>query len=91
MSMYRLNAQGSAAGATDSARAMIQVRARVALFSSLPADDVRRAHLDCVENLNDYLASVMQKLGANTPVAVLPDGPLTIPYVQQSIHSLKIT
>jgi len=62
--------------------AMIQVRARVALFSSLPAGDVRRAHIDYVENIDKYLASVMQRLGANTPVAVLPDGPLTIPYVQ---------
>jgi len=63
--------------------AMIQVRARVALFSSLPADDVRRAHLDCVENMDEYLAAVMRRLGGNTPVAVLPDGPLTIPYIQR--------
>ena len=62
--------------------AMILVRARVALFSALPADDVRRAHLDYVENLDEYLASVMCRLGENTPIAVLPDGPLTIPYVQ---------
>jgi len=62
--------------------AMILVRARVALFSALPADDVRRAHLDYMENLDEYLASVMCRLGENTPIAVLPDGPLTIPYVQ---------
>jgi len=62
--------------------AMIQVRARVALFSALPADDVRRAHLDYVANLDEYLASAMRRLGKNTPVAVLPEGPLTIPYVQ---------
>ncbi|MDD5677746.1 MAG: nickel-dependent lactate racemase [Kiritimatiellae bacterium] len=62
--------------------AMIQVRARVALFSALPADDVRRAHLDYVENLSEYLASVMRRLGKNAPIAVLPDGPLTIPYVR---------
>lgn len=59
--------------------AMIQVRAKVALFSALPADAVRRAHMDYVENLNEYLAAVMRRLGAKTPVAVLPDGPLTIP------------
>ena len=62
--------------------AMIQVRASVALFSALAADDVRRAHLDYVENLDEYLVSTRQRLGANTPIAVLPDGPLTIPYVQ---------
>lgn len=62
--------------------AMIQVRAKVALFSTLRSDDVRRAHLDYVENLDEYLASAMHRLGKNTPIAVLPDGPLTIPYVQ---------
>ena len=61
--------------------AMIQVRAKVALFSALPAGEVRRAHMDYVKNLNEYLASVMRRLGANTPVAVLPEGPLTIPEI----------
>ena len=62
--------------------AMIQVRAKVALFSALPADAVRRAHLDYVDDLDKYLALVMHRIGAQTPIAVLPDGPLTIPYVQ---------
>ena len=62
--------------------AMIQVRAKVALFSALPADDVRRGHMDYIANLDEYLAAVMRRLGNNTPLAVLPDGPLTIPYIQ---------
>src|SRR5450759_4292343 len=57
--------------------AMIQVRAKVALFSALPADDVRRGHMDYIANLDEYLAAVMRRLGNNAPVAVLPDGPLT--------------
>ena len=61
--------------------AMIQVRAKVALFSALPAGEVRRAHMDYVENLDEYLMAVMRRLGADTPVAVLPDGPLTIPEI----------
>ena len=61
--------------------AMIQVRAKVALFSALPADEVRRAHMEYVESLNEYLVAVMLRLGENTPVAVLPDGPLTIPEI----------
>ncbi len=64
--------------------AMIQVRARVALFSALPADDVRRAHLDHVDDLDQHLALSMHRLGAKTPIAVLPDGPLTIPYIRRS-------
>jgi len=61
--------------------AMIQINAKVALFSSLSAADVRRSHMDYIKNLNEYLAFIMKQLGENTPVAVLPDGPLTIPYI----------
>ena len=57
--------------------AMILVRAKVALFSALPADDVRRGHMDYIANLDTYLAALMRRLGNNAPVAVLPDGPLT--------------
>jgi len=63
--------------------AMIQIHAKVALFSALPAADVRRGHMDYIANFDEYLAAVMRRLGNNAPVAVLPDGPLTIPYVQQ--------
>ncbi len=62
--------------------AMILVRARVALFSALPADEVRRAHLDYIPDLDAYLAALSRRHGAHTPLAVLPYGPLTIPCVQ---------
>jgi len=61
--------------------AMIQLRAGVALHSALPAADVRRANMDCIDDLDEYLAALMQKLGKQTPVAVMPDGPLTIPFL----------
>ncbi|MDD5484135.1 MAG: nickel-dependent lactate racemase [Kiritimatiellae bacterium] len=63
--------------------AMILMRSRVALFSALPENDVRRAHLDYIAGLDEYLSALKDKLGKNTPVAVLPDGPLTIPYVPE--------
>jgi len=62
--------------------AMIQIHAKVALFSALPADNVRRGHMDYIANLDEYLVSLMRRLGENAPVAVLPDGPLTIPYIK---------
>ncbi len=61
--------------------AMIREKARVALFSALPADAVRRAHLEPVADLGACLAAARRPLGADTPVAVLPDGPFTIPYL----------
>lgn len=61
--------------------ALIQVKARVALCSAIPADAVRQAHLEPVGHLDAYLAEALRRLGADAPVAVLPEGPLTIPYL----------
>jgi nickel-dependent lactate racemase len=60
--------------------AMIRQRCRVLLYSELPPGDVRRAHLEPVAALQETLDALV----ADTPgeeVAVLPEGPMTIPYV----------
>ena len=61
--------------------ARILLRARVGLHSELPADDVRRAHLEPVEDVERALATELERIGRDAPVAVLPEGPMTIPYV----------
>jgi len=43
--------------------------------------------MDHVQNLNEYLVAVSRRLGENTPVAVLPDGPLTIPEMETQVHA----
>jgi len=61
--------------------ANIQMKARVGLFSELPDDDVRRAHL---EPIRDIAAVVDREIAAKGPdvrIAVLPEGPMTIPYL----------
>jgi nickel-dependent lactate racemase len=60
----------------------VLLKARVGLYSELPADEVRRAHLEPVEDVEDALASELRRLGTDVPVAVLPEGPMTIPYIQ---------
>ena len=60
--------------------AMILVRARVGLFSELPGEAVRAAHLEPVDDLADRLRAELTRLG-DVPVAVLPEGPMTIPYL----------
>ena len=62
-------------------QALIQRRAEVHLFSTLADDDVRAAHL---QPCRDIAATVRARLGAarNGRVAVLPQGPLTIPYLR---------
>jgi nickel-dependent lactate racemase len=59
----------------------ICLKARVALFSTLPADEVRRAYLEPVEDLNAFIAAEIDRAGRDAPIAVLPEGPQTIPYL----------
>jgi nickel-dependent lactate racemase len=59
--------------------ALICLKARVGLFSELPADEVRRAYLEPVEDVSARLAAELGRVGRDVPVAVLPEGPMTIP------------
>ena len=61
--------------------ARILIKARVGLHSELPAEDVRRAHLEPVEDVERALDAELTRIGRDAPVAVLPEGPMTIPYV----------
>lgn len=61
--------------------ALIQLKARVGLYSELPAADVRAAHLEPVEDIARRVAEELSWLADAAPVAVLPEGPMTIPFV----------
>ncbi len=61
--------------------AIIALKARVGLYSSLPAEEVRRAFLEPVEDPTARVAAELATLGKDAPVAVLPEGPMTIPYL----------
>ena len=61
--------------------ALILVRARVGLYSAMSPEDIRRAHLEPVADLAVRLAAELARRGADTPIAVLPEGPMTIPYL----------
>ncbi len=59
-------------------QAMIQSRAEILLYSSLDDPTVRRSLLT---PCSDITAEVRSRIGATGRVAVLPQGPLTIPYL----------
>jgi len=61
--------------------ANVLVKARVALHSELPAEEVRRAWLEPVADVGTRVAAELARLGRDAPVAVLPEGPMTIPFV----------
>lgn len=61
--------------------ALIQRRAEVLVYSSLPDEILRAAHL---KPCHDLAATIREQLHAHGPearLAVLPQGPLTIPYL----------
>ncbi len=61
----------------------ICLKARVALYSTLPAADVRRAYLEPIDDLNAFIAAQIARAGRDAPIAVLPEGPQTIPYLAE--------
>ncbi len=61
--------------------ALIRLKARVGLRSELPDEDVRRAHLEPIADVGAAVARELDRAGRDAPVAVLPEGPQTIPYV----------
>jgi lactate racemase len=61
--------------------ALICVKARVAFYSEIPADQVRRAHLEPVTDIAARVSEELKRLGGKASIAVLPEGPMTIPYL----------
>jgi nickel-dependent lactate racemase len=61
--------------------AMIRLRSQVGLYSEIPPDQVERAHLEPVGDIGARIRDELERRGAGTPIAVLPEGPMTIPYL----------
>jgi len=62
-------------------QALIQRRAKVLVYSSLPDEIVRAAHLTPCHDIGAAVKERLEQLGPEARVAVLPQGPLTIPYL----------
>jgi nickel-dependent lactate racemase len=61
-------------------QARVQARARVLLYSRLPASAVRGAHLEPIDDVSATLAELLERR-PDARVCVLPEGPQTIPYL----------
>ncbi|MBI3877780.1 MAG: nickel-dependent lactate racemase [Verrucomicrobia bacterium] len=62
-------------------QALIQRKARVLVHSALPDEIIRAAHLEPCRDIAAEVKAELERRGADARVAVLPQGPLTIPYV----------
>ncbi len=63
-------------------QALIQSRADVRVFSSIDEETLRAAHLAPCTDISATVAAELEKRGPDARVAVLPQGPLTIPYLE---------
>lgn len=61
--------------------ALVLVKAKVSLCSELPPGEVKKAFLDPIEDFGPALRAEARRRGPRTRIAVLPEGPLTIPYL----------
>jgi lactate racemase len=62
--------------------AMIRQKARVGLYSEIEPAEVRRAHLDPVPDIGVEVGEELKRIGRDSAIAVLPEGPMTIPYLK---------
>ncbi|KJR44240.1 Transcriptional regulator [Desulfosporosinus sp. I2] len=63
--------------------AMIQEWAEVYVYSTLPEESIKIAMLTQTKDIEQTLKELSGKYGEKMSIAVLPFGPLTIPYVQE--------
>ncbi len=55
---------------------------RIQLYSELSPHDVRRVHLDPIACVREAIDAELRRIGdPEAPVAIMPEGPLTIPYL----------
>ena len=70
-------------------QAIIQLEAEVYLHSSLPDDVVHMAKFTPAPNLQHTIDHLVQQFGGSAArIAILPDGPLTVPYVAEYSHAV---
>jgi len=70
-------------------QAIIQRKACVLIYSSLSDDVVRSAHLQPCHDIAAEVRSCLREAGPGARVAVLPQGPLTIPYLTNGAAELR--
>lgn len=64
------------------AQAMVQLKADCYLYSTLDSATVRAAMFEPITSVEDTITALLQKYGKDAGIAVMPLGPLTIPYIR---------
>jgi nickel-dependent lactate racemase len=62
-------------------QSLISKRARILLYSNLPPEIVRAAHLTPCPDVSEAVVQELARSSNGSRIAVLPQGPLTVPYL----------
>jgi nickel-dependent lactate racemase len=65
-------------------QAIVQRKAEVYLYSALAPDTVRNAMLTPIADIEATLGALLDRYGSDARIAVLPEGPQTVPYVLEA-------
>ena len=64
--------------------AHILQKARVALHSEIPPEDVRNVHLEPAADITIRISEELERIGPEAPIAILPEGPMAVPYLEHA-------
>ncbi len=67
-------------------QAIIQCKADVYLYSTLDPQVVRDAMITPVDNVEDAIRALLKRYGPDARIAVLPEGPQTVPFVGEVVQ-----
>lgn len=65
-------------------QAMVQVWADVYVYSTLSDEEISQAMFKPVDSIEDTLAQLISEFNGEPRIAVMPLGPLTIPYIKET-------
>lgn len=68
-------------------QALIQVWADVYVYSTLSNEDIENAMFQPTDSIEKTVEELLEKHGKNARIAVMPLGPLTIPYIKDAVKS----
>lgn len=62
--------------------ALALLKARVAVYSEIAPDAIRQSHLEPISDIAARVEEELKRAGRGARIAVLPEGPMTIPYLK---------
>lgn len=66
--------------------ALTLLKAWVGVYCEIPPDAIRRSHLEPFDDIGKRVVAELDCVGPDARIAVLPEGRMTIPYLEYLEH-----